>query len=225
MSETNLTPALEDYLEAIHVLQDIKENVRVMDIAEHLGVSMASVTGSMKKLAEMKYVVYEKRRRVRLTPEGQKIALAVHRCHGELFSFYHDILGADADKAEQSACKVEHVLDPSIIERIVRLSRWLRSLPEGHIKSFREEVRQCGIEKAAGRTMTLDGLLPGEKARVKKISTRGSIGRRIMDMGIIKGAEVEVVRTAPLGDPIDIRVRGYHLSLRKAEAARIEVEC
>lgn len=65
---------------------------------------------------------------------------------------------------------------------------------------------------------------PGETVRVVKVGGAGAVRRRIMDMGITKGVEVRVRKTAPLGDPIEITVRGYELSLRKADAEMIEVE-
>ena len=64
----------------------------------------------------------------------------------------------------------------------------------------------------------------GGKARVVKIHGEGAVKRRIMDMGITKGVEIHVRKVAPLGDPIEITVRGYELSLRKADAESIEVE-
>ena len=64
----------------------------------------------------------------------------------------------------------------------------------------------------------------GGKARVIKIHGEGAVKRRIMDMGITKGVEIFVRKVAPLGDPIEITVRGYELSLRKADAESIEVE-
>ena len=64
----------------------------------------------------------------------------------------------------------------------------------------------------------------GGKARVVNIHGEGAVKRRIMDMGITKGVEIIVRKVAPLGDPIEITVRGYELSLRKADAESIEVE-
>ena len=72
--------------------------------------------------------------------------------------------------------------------------------------------------------MTLDQLIPGQRARVTRIAGAGAIRRRLMDMGMIRGIEIEVLRTAPLGDPVEYRLLGYHLSLRKTEAQLIEVE-
>lgn len=71
---------------------------------------------------------------------------------------------------------------------------------------------------------TLKDVKIGEVATVKKLNGEGAIKRRIMDMGITKGTNIYVRKVAPLGDPIEITVRGYELSLRKADAETIEVE-
>ena len=65
---------------------------------------------------------------------------------------------------------------------------------------------------------TLKDVAVGDKAIVKRLSGEGALKRRIMDMGVTKGVEIFVRRVAPLGDPIEVTVRGYELSLRKAEA-------
>ena len=64
----------------------------------------------------------------------------------------------------------------------------------------------------------------GSTVTVKKLNGTGAVKRRIMDMGITKGVEVHVRKVAPLGDPIEVTVRGYELSLRKADAEMVEVE-
>ena len=64
----------------------------------------------------------------------------------------------------------------------------------------------------------------GQTVNVVKLNGEGAVKRRIMDMGITKGVDVHMVRVAPLGDPIEVTVRGYELSLRKADAEMIEVE-
>lgn len=72
--------------------------------------------------------------------------------------------------------------------------------------------------------MTLAEMRPGSAAKVARLSGEGAVKRRIMDMGITKGTEIAVRRVAPLGDPVEVTVRGYELSLRKDEAAKIEME-
>ena len=71
---------------------------------------------------------------------------------------------------------------------------------------------------------TLRNVKIGKSAKVIKIHGEGALRRRIMDMGITKGVEIRVRKVAPLGDPLEITVRGYELSLRKADAEMIEVE-
>lgn len=70
----------------------------------------------------------------------------------------------------------------------------------------------------------LSEMKPGEKGRISRIGGSGQVHRRILDMGVIPKTTVEVERVAPMGDPIWIRLKGYHLSLRKAEAANVFVE-
>lgn len=78
------------------------------------------------------------------------------------------------------------------------------------------------IENA--RLKTLRQAKAGEKVRVVRVAGEGALRQRILDMGLTKGAEVMIRKVAPLGDPLELRVRGYELSLRKREAACIVVE-
>ena len=71
---------------------------------------------------------------------------------------------------------------------------------------------------------TLKEVAVGQTVTVKKLSGAGPVKRRIMDMGITNGVEVYVRKVAPLGDPVEVTVRGYELSLRRADAEMIEVE-
>ncbi len=72
--------------------------------------------------------------------------------------------------------------------------------------------------------MTLDQLENGQPATVRKIAGQGAVRRRLMDMGLIKGVSIEMVKAAPMGDPVEYLVRGYHLSLRKSEAELVEID-
>jgi len=71
---------------------------------------------------------------------------------------------------------------------------------------------------------TLNQLEPGERATIVKVEGEGPVRRRILDMGVVSGAEIEVVRVAPLGDPVEFLIKGYNLSLRKSEARNVQVE-
>lgn len=71
---------------------------------------------------------------------------------------------------------------------------------------------------------TLRELVPGEKGKVVSLGEKGPGRRRLMDMGITPGVEIQIVKVAPLGDPIEVNLRGYELSLRKDEANQIKVD-
>ncbi len=84
-------------------------------------------------------------------------------------------------------------------------------------------MRHALPRKRVVENTSLAQLPIGSEARVVAVTGSGSVARRLMEMGVIPGAQVSVIKTAPLGDPIQVRVRGYHLALRRAEAQTITV--
>jgi len=92
--------------------------------------------------------------------------------------------------------------------------------PSNNLMDIKADNRSAN----AGRgTTTLNALPHGREARVVSVEGEGAIARRLMEMGVVPGAPVCVIKAAPLGDPIEVRVRGYHLALRRAEAQTIKV--
>ena len=101
-------------------------------------------------------------------------------------------------------------------KRLARSNRRKLSLRQG-----------CAAERLERRNWdmrTLKDVKVGESAIVRRLNGEGAVKRRIMDMGITKGVEIYVRKLAPLGDPMELTVRGYELSLRKADAEMIEIE-
>lgn len=82
----------------------------------------------------------------------------------------------------------------------------------------------CEDCRKEAQIMTLDQLQNGQPAKVVKITGKGAVRRRLMDMGLVRGVSVEMVKAAPMGDPVEYLVRGYHLSLRKSEAGLVDIE-
>jgi len=78
--------------------------------------------------------------------------------------------------------------------------------------------------KATERSLPLHELKIGQRGTIVQVGGKGPAKRRMMDMGLVAGTEVKVVRVAPLGDPIEFRIKGYSLSLRKSEACNVIVE-
>lgn len=85
-------------------------------------------------------------------------------------------------------------------------------------------AEQASSNQSVVKNMTLDHLKVGQHGVVVRVAARGQIRQRLIDMGLVPGSEIKVVRVAPLGDPIEFTVKGYNLSLRKSEASQIEVE-
>lgn len=85
-------------------------------------------------------------------------------------------------------------------------------------------ILRVNLEPLPASDLSLAGLSLGTQARVLAIKGQGAVARRLMEMGVVPGAPVRVIKRAPLGDPIEVRVRGYHLALRRTEAQTILVQ-
>lgn len=86
-------------------------------------------------------------------------------------------------------------------------------------------TRRCYAPRpVADQAHTLDELAIGRRAEVVGVDGPGRIAMRLLEMGFVPGTRVEIVKAAPLGDPLELRIRGYHLSLRRAEAAHVRVQ-
>ena len=227
-----LTPSLEDYLEAIWLLGLSERVVRVRDLARKLKIKPPSVVGALKTLQERGLVRHERYGYVELTERGAEIARRIYERHKTLFQFFHDVLGIPPEIAERDACAIEHHISKEGLERLTAFLRFIRECPEGEplwLTSFHyyidtgQRPDHCPRgDKMSG--VTLRELGPGEKGRVLKLRGGGAVKRRLLDMGIVPGEEIEVIRVAPLGDPVEIRVKEYNLSLRKEEAEAVIVE-
>ena len=231
----NLSASLEDYLEAIFNLAGEDNMAHSKQIAELLGVSRASVTGALRILKKKGLVNYKPYDSVTLTSPGRAAAADVVRKHNILTSFFVNILGVDSQVAQQTACRAEHVLGPKVISRLLcfiefvtRSSKAGYDVADGFRKFCKTRLQNRDFPdnqvSEAGNIVGLNEVKPGQKARIVKIVGRGGANKRIADMGVVPGTTVEVVRVAPLGDPIDVKLKGYHLSLRKEEASKIMVE-
>lgn len=127
-SDTNLSSSLEDYLETIHHLERTEGSAKSKDIAEALGISQASVTGALKTLAAKDLVHYKPYSQVRLTEEGKNIAQSVARRHEILRIFFRRVLRLPPAVAEANACRVEHEVDPVVIDRLAELLAFLETV-------------------------------------------------------------------------------------------------
>jgi len=244
---SEFTATQEDYLEAIFRVEMQRGKVRVKDIANVLNVKMPSVTSALQTLEEHGVIEHEKYGTVQFTAAGRKVAREIYRRHQALREFLADILQLPPRTAEEQACKMEHGLSPETLKRLLAMLDFVKRCPRGghdwleHLKG-RWEGQPCAGDCAAciaaihlpegspfattpdeGDIITLDRLEPGQRAVIVRLGGSGAVRRRIMDMGFTPGSDLDVERLAPLGDPIEFKIRGYHLSLRHEEAAKIYV--
>lgn len=126
-----LTATMEDYLEAIYNLSKEKRAVRVKDIAKKIGVKMPSVTSMLRTLGERGMIDYEKYEYLEITTKGLDIAKEIDRRHQTLKKFLTDILKIDKYQADEDACKMEHAVSATTIDRIVYFMEFVRSCPRG----------------------------------------------------------------------------------------------
>ncbi len=144
-----MTPAIENYLEAIFNLDKEKRVVRVKDIAKRLGVKMPTVTNMLKTLSERELIEYEKYEYLELTKKGSDVGEEIDRRHHVLRSFLTDILGIDLEKADEEACKMEHAVGASTMDRFVLFMEFIQSCPrtgENWLERF-EEFRVHGKDR------------------------------------------------------------------------------
>lgn len=235
-----LTSALEDYLETIFELVRDQQVARIRDIAKARAVKPASVSPAMKRLADLGLIEYERREYIRLTPSGETTARRIYARHQLLTRFFRDVLGIAAGNAEADACAMEHSLSDGTMDAVTRFIEFIGACPEGaellsrfhrcalvhRVKADGSACRACTTQGGRGSVAkrTVADLQPGEEAKVAQVLGRGAIRQRLLDMGLLPGAKVQLERRAPLGEPLWIRLQGFQLSLRGEEARSIVVE-
>ncbi len=146
MSEA-LSDKLEDYLEAMLEFENGKRPARVRDIAENLSVHKSTVTSALHNLADRGLVKYSPYEIARLTPQGRRIAKEVTRHHNVIRRFLTEVLLIDEQAAEENACRMEHVVDRQVLERLTYFARFVEACPRAGrewLSHFSEFVRNGG---------------------------------------------------------------------------------
>lgn len=223
MKIERLSAKAEDYLETILRLSETPRGARTGDIAAALDVQPSTVSTALKSLKEQGLAEYTPYGAVGLTPKGRQVAEDIAGRHVSLRRFFTETLGLTPEEAELAACGMEHDATPLVVDRMGLLGDFLRGNPALLEKWQAARVAAKG-ERAPGVESGLDELPPGVRGVVVAIEVEAGLRKRLVEMGVTPGVLIAVERVAPLGDPIAVEVRGYRLSMRKAEAARIRVK-
>lgn len=244
-----LSSNMEDYLEAIFHISSEKQAARAKDIADRLKVNKSSVTGALRSLSEKGYVNYAPYDIITLTDKGKMLAEDVVRRHETLKDFFIKILLLEEEDAEAASCKIEHAISDKILNRIINFVEFMEICPRGGqewIKGFRRHCengdtsircansiamcledlnkRKDFIRNSPRDTVLLENMDPGQRGKILTIQEHSDIDNRLSDLGISSGSIVEVEDLKTAEDHIAVKVRGYHLSLRRDDAAKISVE-
>ena len=164
-----LSESLEDYLEAIAELIAVEGHAHTKEIAEKLNVKMPSVTGALRQLERLNYIVYNTHYPVMLTPEGKAAAEQVMLRHRVLKRFFSDILGLPLDKASDTACRLEHVVDEDTIRRFMLFSEAISSRSDARsLQTYLTEAMTHLSDEELCDSTVLTSLAPGTRFAVMK---------------------------------------------------------
>lgn len=218
-SEKHISKEREDYLKTVYHLQQDEAPVRTTTIARALSVEPASVTGVIKRLAELDYLEYQPYKGVTLTDEGEKIALEIIRHHRLIELYLIEALGYEWDEVHDEAERLEHVVSPLFIERIAAALGHPEIDPHG----APIPTPDGQIEPQSG--ISLDEMVSGQGGLVTQVDDDDpDLLRYLARLGIRPGSEVSILDVQPFGGPIQLSVDGKQQALGPQAASHVFVQ-
>jgi DtxR family Mn-dependent transcriptional regulator len=199
--KARISPAIEDYLKAIYTLELTNPQVTTSLLAEHIGFKPASVTGMLKTLAELNLVSYTPYHGVELTVAGRRIALEVVRHHRLIELYLVEALGYSWDEVHDEAEALEHVISEKLEARIAARLGHPSFDPHG------DPIPTLEGTLPAGDDISLAHLSVGDSAEIVRVCDQHPERLRYLaDLGLVPGAKLEVVASAPFDGPVSVRV-------------------
>ncbi len=196
-----LSQAIEDYLKAIYMIAQGEARVTTNGLAVRLGVSPASVTNMMKRLARLRLVRHEPYRGVALTEAGEKVALEVIRHHRLLELYLSRHLGVSLDRVHDEADRLEHVISEDLEERIAG------ALGQPDLDPHGDPIPSRDGAMATPAAHALSSARPGQRGLIVRVSDRDEkVVRDLTAAGLLPGVEFEVMSAG--ARHVDVRVEG-----------------
>ncbi|GAB4478364.1 MAG: metal-dependent transcriptional regulator [Anaerolineae bacterium] len=212
------TRGREDYLKTIYTLQRTSSPVRTTDIARALGVEPASVTGVIKRLAELDLLEYAPYKGVTLTDKGLKVALEVIRSHRLIELYLVEALGYTWDEVHEEAERLEHAVSPRFIARIEAALGYPETDPHGAPIPTEDGTIRPRSENP------LSSLKVSESGTITRVTDEDPGLLRYLDsLGIRPGEQVTVLSVAPYGGPIQLLVGEAEHNIGREAAMQIFV--
>ena len=224
---------IEEYLETFYTLEEEGTPATTSEIAKRLGFAPPTVTEMLKRLAKEGYVRYEPYKGIEFTDKGRQVAKKVKRKHRILERFLHDVLKIRKDDIHDQACKMEHALSNEAENGLCKMLRHPASCPDGKpIPICDKDVDNCAscepvLENPSvrqERLLPLCALQTGQKAVVRFVRGGRVAVKRLCDLGVTTGTQIQLKSCAPLGGPVEITVRGSDLAIGRGLAEKIFVE-
>ena len=204
MRET-LTHVVEDYLKAIYDLTATSGRATTNQIAERMGVTPASVTSMIQKLASTQppLLKYRKHRGVELTTDGERVALEIIRHHRLLEVFLQQTLGYSWDEVHEEADRLEHVISEEFEERIAE------SLGNPRLDPHGDPIPTRDLHLPDSATLTLSQLRPPQQAIVQRVRDADpQLLRYLSEMGLKPEAHVKILDHSPFDDNLHLKIEG-----------------
>jgi DtxR family Mn-dependent transcriptional regulator len=202
-NKLGLSQSIEDYLKVIYVLQAEGEKVTTTNIANAIGVSSASVTNMLKKLAKMNLLDHESYKGAKLTNSGKKIALEILRHHRLLELYLKEIMGYSWDEVHDEAEKLEHHISEQFEDRIAELLNHPTHDPHGDPIPTKDgvmpQMARLSIAEADFDTPYIIGRVKDQDPELL---------RYLEEIGVLPGVKIKVVEKAPFNGPIVLELEG-----------------
>ncbi len=220
MPDLTISQSEQDYLKAIYhlVQKEGGDRVGTVALAKWLGLSPASVTNMMKKLAHQGLVTHSPYQGVTLTERGEKVALELLRHHRLLETYLRERLGVPWERVHAEADRLEHALSEDLEDRLDAILGHPASDPHGAPIPTKDGVI------AARATQRLWQVLPGSSVTIAEVEDEdAALLMYLADHGLVPGAQVEVLAKGPFDGPLHVRVAGKEHALGEVVSRVVSV--
>lgn len=196
-----VSASVQDYLKAIFEIREDHDRVSTNALADKLGVAAASVTGMLKKLAELKLVNYEQYKGVRLSVAGEKMALEIIRHHRLLELYLHEAMGYELDKVHDEAERMEHAISEEFEERMSSL------LGDPSFDPHGDPIPTKGGDVAERSRLALSDIEPGRAVVIERVRDRDAdVLREIAAAGLLPRRSVTVLGDGADADTVRVSI-------------------
>lgn len=218
-----LGQSMEDYLEAVLILSRSGKRIRITDISNKVGVKKSSVVCAIKKLKSEGYLIHEKYGDVELTQKGEDTAKIIYKRHKTILAFFTEVLGVEKETAENDACEMEHHISEKTMEKLLKFIEAYREADCEETKWLDDKLKKSCSDKKEKRDFNIYSLRSGDTGEVLEIEGSSYLRNKLLTMGVSPGTPFKIIQSKGPEEPVEIRLKGYNLSLREEEAKCVKI--